>query len=639
MKKIYLLLICSLSITLSAFSQAGEGTYRFTILHTNDEHSHLIPHPAADDHPEYSNSAVGGFARLAGAIYRIRDQKEAQGEPVMIFSGGDILGGPAFGWLPLKDGVAAEMKLFQAIGYDAITIGNHEFDYGPDVLASYLEAAGYPDASSKTVILGTNTRPPSDHALSQMGIKNHYIKKLDNGLKIGIFGLLGDDAINKTAVPGPVEFDDPIKSARKAVEELQSAGADLIISVNHSGVQEDRKLAREVPEINIIVGGHSHTPLYEPVFEGETVIVQAGSYLSYLGIIEFEWNRGEQKVTVLNEANGNPFLLPLDSSVEPDEEIAAKVDEYRAILNEWVTELTNGTIMDITQPVASSNFALRGGRFQEETTIGNYITDAMKQAAETATGKRVDVAAQANGAIRAEVVPGREEWSEGIITFYDLIMATGLGSGDDGNPGYPLVSFYLTEDEMRRALEVSVLLSELLDNSYFLQFSGVRMAYDPNRAVLFRVPFSGTPIPTSRAVLSAELLRESDDHESLRRGSQELLHVVTDRYIAGFLPLVGDLVPNLSIELKDENGNPVELDDTIIKQNGEELKVWQAVLNYTLSHQVQELDLPEIPARYETTEERMRVVRTLPLWVWPLFIFVMILSVIVLIIRRRRSRK
>lgn len=638
MKKISLLILCSLAFTFIAFGQANEGTYRFTILHTNDEHSHLIPHPVADYHPEHGGSAVGGFARLAGAVNQIRSEKEQQNEPVMIFSGGDILGGPAFGWLPLKEGIAAEMKLFQAIGYDAVTIGNHEFDYGPDVLANYLKAAGYPEASSKTVFLGTNTRPPADHPLSDLDIKNHYIKELENGLRVGVLGLLGDDAINKTADPGPVEFDDPIESARQAVAELKAEGADLIISVNHSGVYEDRLLAREVPEINIIVGGHTHTALYEPVLEGKTVIVQAGSYLRYLGRIEFEWNRGEQTLTVLNEKNGNEFLIPLDASVEPDEEIAVKVEEYRNLLNDWVAELTDGRVTRIDQPVAQSNFALTGGRFQQESAIGNYITDAMLYAARVATGNQIDVAAQANGAIRANVSPGVEEWSEGQITFYDLIMATGLGSGDDGNPGYPLVSFYLTEDEMRRALEVSVLLSELLDNSYFLQFSGLRMAFDPNRAVLFRIPFSGTPIPTSRAVLSAELQTGVGDFRQLKRGSEELVHVVTDRYIAGFLPLVGEIVPNLSIQFRDESGNPVELDDTIIRQNGEELKVWQAVLNYTLSHKVDEGELPLIPSRYETTEERMRAIYTLPLWVWPLAIFIAAVSIVVYIIRRRRRK-
>lgn len=615
--------------------QQDSDIFRFTILHTNDEHSHLIPHPAIDDHPELNNVTRGGFARLAGAINQIREQKNREDEPVLIFSGGDILGGPAFGWLPLKEGVAAELTLLQAIGYDAITVGNHEFDYGPDIYAQYLIAAGYPEAPEHTVILGTNTRPPSEHPLSEIGIKNHYIKELENGLKIGVLGLLGDDAINKTAHPGPVNFEDPIRSAQKAVSELQDAGADIIISVNHSGVNEDRLLAREVPEIDIIVGGHSHTALYEPVIEEGTIIVQAGSYLRYLGILELEWDRKTGDVQIRNR-DETPFLMPLDATVPEDEEIADIVQEYRTILNEWIADLTDGAVNDIAEPVVESSFAIRGGRWQRETAIGNYITDAMKQAGEKATEKKVDVAVQANGAIRADIVPGTEEWSEGMISFYDLVMASGLGSGDDGNPGYPLVSFYLTEAEVRNALEVSILLSEMMDNTYFLQYSGLQKMYDPNRAILFRIPFLDTPIPTSRAVLNAALVRDDGELRQLSRNGEELLHVVTDHYIAGFLPLVGEVVPNLAMELKNENGEPVELDDTIIYQNGAQLKVWQALLDFTLSHETGENGLPVIPAEYENTQDRLKQAYTLPLWVWPAFGIFIVIVIVVLFIRRRK---
>lgn len=615
--------------------QQTDGSIHFTILHTNDEHSHLIPHPAIDDHPEMENSALGGFARLAGAVNRIREQKDAAGEPVMIFSGGDILGGPVFGWLPLKEGLAPEMKLFHQIGYDAVTIGNHEFDYGPEVLAHYLNAAGYPEAHSKTRFLGTNIRPPGGHPLADADIQKHYIKELDNGLKIGVLGLIGNDAISKTAEPGPVEFDDPIESAKQAVQVLQESGADIILSVNHSGVTEDRRLAREVPEIDIIVGGHSHTPLYEPIIENGTIIVQAGSYLSYLGQLELSWNPETRTVSIRNDET--PFLLPLDFSVEPDADITHEVERYREILNEWVAELTGERITSVTQPIAESSFPIQRNDPQRESAIGNYITDAMKMAAEENTGKDVDIAVQANGAIRANIKPGTQEWSENQISFYDMMMATGLGSGKDGSPGYPMVSFYLTEEEVRNALEVSVLLSELLGDNYFLQFSGLRMMYDPNRAVFMDIPFSGTPIPTSMAILSADIEREDGEFYLLQKDGEELLHVVTDYYIAGFLPMVGERLPQLSIELKDEHGNPTELDETIIHANGEELKVWQAVLEYTLSHETGNMDLPVIPEQYAGPEERLKVVYTLPLWVWPLLIIAFIIALVALIVRSRKK--
>ena len=153
--------------------QADSTDIRLTILHTNDEHSHLIPIPAVDDHPEMNNSAGGGIAHLAGTINSIRMQKELEGESVLLFSAGDHLGGPAYGWLPLREGLAPELNLFQMMGYDAVTIGNHEFDYGSDVYARYLADAGYPEESDQTVILGSNIRPPQDHPFSERGIQNH----------------------------------------------------------------------------------------------------------------------------------------------------------------------------------------------------------------------------------------------------------------------------------------------------------------------------------------------------------------------------------------------------------------------------------------------------------------------------------
>lgn len=630
LKTIFFALIFGMTGLGAAVSQ----TLPFTILHTNDEHSHLIPIPAADHHSEEENPALGGFARLAGAVDEIRREKSETGEPVLLFSGGDILGGPAFGWMPLMEGEAPELSLMQKIGYDAVTIGNHEFDYGADQYATYLSEAGYPEASETTVILGTNTRPPQDHPLSEMGIQHHIIKELDNGLVVGVFGLIGDDAISKTAHPGPVNFDDPIASAERAVEELREAGADVIVSVNHSGVAEDRELARRVEGIHVIVGGHSHTPLYDPITENETVIVQAGRYLNYLGVLELEWDPESEQVFVRN--NEKPFLKPLDFTVPEDEEIAAEVARYRELLDEWIAELTGGSVTDIEQSVARSEFAITRHEPRKESALGNYITDALKAAAESALQRPVDVAVQANGAIRSDIVPGTQPWSEGEITFYDLVMSSGLGSGDDGSPGYPMVSFYVTEDEIRRALEVSVLLSELMDDSYFLQFSGLRKMYDPNRAVLMTIPVTDTPIPTSRAVLRAERELENGDVQRIRKGSEELVHVVTDYYIAGFLPMVGDVVPNLAIELRNEHGDPVDLDETIIQTENGELKVWQALLQYVQSHEPGNDGLPVIPQRYAEPEGRMVITYTLPLWIWPVAAVLFILTAIILIILKRR---
>jgi 5'-nucleotidase / UDP-sugar diphosphatase len=633
LKFTFLVLLSSAAFTIYG-QQIQQDEVRFTILHTNDEHSHLIPIPAVNDHPEYRNLAAGGIARLAGAINMIRDEKREAGEPVLLFSGGDILGGPAFGWLPLREGLAPELNLFQNMGYDAITIGNHEFDYGADVYARYLADAGYPDAGEQTVILGTNVRPPQDHPLSERGIQNHFVKELENGLRIGVFGLIGNDAISKTAQPGPVQFDDPFESAKKAVAELKEQDVDLIISINHSGVTEDRQLAEMLPEIDVIVGGHTHTALHGPVYVGDTIIVQAGNYMQFLGRLELSYSYELDEVSVLNEENGNPFLIPIDSTVNPDDEIAAEVERYSEILNSWLSDLTDGGIGDIRQTVALSEFPIVRDDFQRESAIGNFVTDAMYHSANRVLDRPADIAVQANGAIRSDIIPGDQMWNNGEITFYDMMMAFGLGSGDDGSPGYPMVSFYLTEQEVRNALEVSILLSELMGDNYFLQFSGLNMIYNPDRSVLFTVPFAGTPIPSSRSVLRAELV-SGEEVSPIQKDSDQLIHVVTDYYIAGFLPMVGERLPNLAITLRDENGRAISLDEAIIMDGDRQLKVWASVLDYLESFEKSEEGIPVIPDRYQSPEGRQTVTYTLPLWIWPVAAIVLIGLVIFMIVKRR----
>jgi 5'-nucleotidase / UDP-sugar diphosphatase len=643
---LFLLVFLADAFLSTSLARQQASPQHFTILHTNDEHSHLIAHPAGDYDPVLTNPTLGGFARLAGAVGMIREQKAALGEPVLLFSGGDIIGGPAFGWLALRD-VAPELTLMQAIGYDGITVGNHEYDYNTDVLARYLEAAGYPEAHERTPLLATNTTIPEDHPATRAELQQIHIKTLENGLRVGYFGLIGYDAISVTAFPAPFEFPDPIETARRAVAELHAEDVDVIVAITHAGEGEDAELARQVPGIHVIVGGHTHVALHEPIMEGNTVIVQTGSELRYLGVLELTYDRVEDLVHIRNRENGTPFLKPLDHTVPEDPEIARMVAHYENMLNEMVAELTDGRVADVRQPIAASAFTLPRGPQKTETALGNFITDAMRLVGEEATGRKVDLAVQANGVIRADLVPGQMPWSDGEITFYDLIITTGLGAGLDNNPGYPLVSVYMTEDEVRRAMEISVLLSELLSDTYYLQYSGVRLEYDPDRAILMRIPFTGMPIPTSRAVLNAERftgegIQTGEAFEPLRKGGERLFHIITDYYIAGFLPMVGNMLPNLALVLRDENGDPADLDDRIIMHNGSELKVWQAVVAHAMNQEAGAAGLPQIPEIYSASDQRLIIRQTMPLWMWPLAGFVLAVAGLVWFFRsrsRRRHRK
>jgi 5'-nucleotidase / UDP-sugar diphosphatase len=135
-----------------------------------------------------------------------------------------------------------------------------------------------------------------------------------------------------------------------------------------------------------------------------------------------------------------------------------------------------------------------------ESTVGNFVTDAMRLATEELLGEPVHVAFQANGVIRADIVPGRTPDSEGMVSFFDMVSVSGLGMGPDGTAGYPLVSFYLTAREIHNVLEIASLLSQLKGNQYFIQVSGLRYQYDPGKAMWLQIPFLKTPVPAYRSV-------------------------------------------------------------------------------------------------------------------------------------------
>ncbi len=631
-------------------TEAAAGELYLTVLHTNDEHGAVIPHsPAVDFHPERENPTVGGYARLAHLVQIIRAEKESGKEPVLLVSAGDYIGGSPYSWL-IPEGYALEMKLKHAIGYDAVVIGNHEYDYGPDILASYLLEAGYPEAHSRTAVIASNTAAPSDHPLA---LNNLYLESvilnLENGLSVGLFGLIGEQAVSYTTANYPVEFVDQHETAEKMVNDLRSNGADIVIAITHSRVEEDVELARNIDGIDIIVGGHCHTALYEPVIENNTIILQAGSLLEYMGLLEIAYNPSTGEVRIRNDETGNPHLVRLDSNQSQDPELGEIIVEYTEKLNQLIAEKTGGSFTDVLDTVAISEFEIPNYPPLRESSFGNFVSDAMRLVAWEKTGQRADFAVQANGSIRGSLTPGTMPHSLGKVSVYDLAELIGLGIGPDGSAGYPLVQVYLTGDEIRRTLEVAVLLSEMMGDTYFLQFSGLRYEYNPQNAILFTVPFVDIPIPTTRAVVSAERYtgegrQEFDAHlyEPLEWGDERLYSLVTDSYILSFLPMVGELLPQLNVVIKDSQGNPVseeELDKLIVNVDNRELKVWAAVLEYAAGQETGTTGLPEIDHYYASTAGRINQVWSIPLVTWPLLILLLIVITIIMLVRRRRSRK
>lgn len=616
----------------------------FTILHTNDEHSALLPSPLSDYDPTGSDPTLGGFARLAQLVNEIRAAKAQSGEPTVLVSAGDFLSGSPFAWLALE-GYAVELELMQAIGYDIVALGNHEYDFGPEILAEYLTAAGYPQASTRTVLLASNTRPPQGHALNEIGIKGTHLMTLKNGLKLGFFSIMGVDAVDVAPLATPVEFADQVATARTAVGELRAAGANVVIAVNHAGLDEDEALARQVGGIDVIISSHCHTALTRPRIVGSTIIAQAGSSLSHLGVLALGYDQVNKKVSLHSTDPGESVLIPINDTISEDAAVAAMVSSSVDKLNTLIMDLSDGRFSDINDIVVTSDFVVRNRPMFSETPFGNFVADAMRAVGERATGAKVDFAIQADGVIRGSLQPGTSAAARGNVALLDLLDLVSLGTGPDKRPGYPLVAFYFTGEEVRRALEISLLLSELLGDAYFLHVSGLRMTYDPALAVLARLPGKGTPIPSTRAVLSADRftgtgLQQGNQLVPLKRGDTTLYHIVSDYYLAAFLPMVGDLLPSLGLVMKDSAGNPITPEQAIVHRDGHELKVWQTVVEYAAMQPPGARGKAAVPIYYATTAGRLNT-RT----VWPYVLAAAIVALIapvalvVYLIRRRRRRR
>jgi 2',3'-cyclic-nucleotide 2'-phosphodiesterase (5'-nucleotidase family) len=602
--------------------------FYFTILHTNDEHSALIPHSAAVDYAlalegnVHANPAVGGFARLAGAVKQLREEKTGQGEEVLLISAGDFLGGTPYSWLALS-GQAPELLLMRRIGYDLVTLGNHEFDYGPEVLAGYLQAAGYPEAAAGMPVVATNTMPPADHPLAAVGLTRTHLVELANGLRVGFFGLLGKAAVDVVARPGPVRFSDQHQAAREAVGALKARGAQVIIAVTHAGIEEDRELAQQVEGIDLIISGHCHTALTEPLREGRTIIAQTGNSLQYLGLLELAYTPGSG-LQLRNGAN-RPYLLPLDDRITPDPEIAAAVAEYTGACGKLLAAATGGRFPDLLAVIARSDFTLPNPKSNQETPAGNFVADAMRLVTAEKTGEKVDFAFQAAGQIRQALTPGRAEHARGLLSLYDLLVLCPLGMGPDGNAGYPVVSFYLTGEEVRRVLEITALLPVVFDHDYFVHVSGLRYDYSPQRILWLTVPGKNLPVPSMQAVFKAERYAgegiqpaNGGEYLPLLRGDDTLYRVVSDYYMLQFLPMVGNLLPRLAVVPKDKTGAPLSLDAAVVRVDGAELKIWQTLVEYTAGQQPGEDGIPVIDRAYAGTAGRINAVKTLPLLVWAL---------------------
>ncbi len=594
-------------ILIASSAEAQNQPRRLTIVHTNDLQSRLLGFgPNREYTPEITgdDATLGGLARIATVI---KNLKEKSPETTLVIDGGDFLMGTLFHTIAREE--SAELRLMHAIGYDAATLGNHEFDYRPEGLAKIIQAAmakgGLPPlVLANAVFSESDARDDALQTLFQQGLVKAYRLYERNGLKIGIFGLMGIDAAEVSPFAAPMQFADPIATAKQIVATLhEREKVDVVICASHGGVWreheaadwhgEDLDLAAQVPGIDVIVGGHSHTLLPEPLRVRNTLILQAGAEARYVGVLDVE-------ILEASVALQEYRTVKIDDTIPADTSIQSEVERCEQIVNQKILS-PYGYAFD--QVLAETAFDLRIA--EDNSNLGNLVSDAMRWGIDRyeydprRPHTRTAIVIESNGMIRDDILKGQT----GVLQVSDLfrVVPLGLGMVED-TPGYPLVSFYLTAAEIKRALEVLTTLHPLKGSSYYLQPAGLKFEYNPRRMLFDRV-------------MAVQIEDGQGEYRNLDLSSQNraLYKVGCNFYVATFIKIVGDFTYDLlRIVPKDSSGKPVrDLQSVLVdadpgKSGIQEVKQWEALFAYTRTFQDHDGDgIPEIPEKYRRAQPRI----------------------------------
>ncbi|MBE0555971.1 MAG: 5'-nucleotidase C-terminal domain-containing protein, partial [Proteobacteria bacterium] len=407
-------------------------------------------------------------------------------------------------------------------------------------------------------------------------------------------GLLGKDAQTETPFAKPVTFADPVETAKKMAAILrEKEKVDLIVCLSHTGTSpvkkrsEDELLARAVPDIDVIISGHTHTILPTPIVVGKTIIVSAGSYGAYLGRLTLDCAKGS------GAAPAGYELIPVAADIPDDPALARRISGFKRDVDHGYLAAF-GYRSD--QIVAESGFDMETLEYAcakpGETGIGNLITDAYRFAVRTAEGPRYDhihVALEPLGHIRGSLL-------KGPISVDDIFRVLSLGLGTDGMPGYPLVSYYITGKDLKDLLEVETTVAKLKHDAH-LQLSGAKFSYNPHR-----IPFDRV---TAITVRNAAGFFEPVAPEKLYR-------ICLNFYTAQMVDYVRTASHGLlSIRPLDREGRTIAdpkqgiIDAGALTPGVREIKEWVALAAYLQSFPDSDGNrIPEIPSRYRQPEGR-----------------------------------
>lgn len=570
---------------------AAPGT-TVDIVFTHDTHSHLNTFTTMVNGLE---TELGGFARMNTLI----EAQRAQNPDTLVIDGGDFSMGTLI--QTVFETQAAELRMLGYLGCDVTTLGNHEFDYRSKGLANMLTSAqASGDAVPAMVVCNvdwdtmeaeglTEGQQRLKDAFDAYGVSDYTV--LEKGdVDIAVVGVFGKDAL-ACAPTCELKFEDPIEAVKQTVADIKAnEDVDMIVCVSHSGTWEDESksedelLAKAVPDLDLILSGHTHTEIEEPIQHGSTYVVSCGEYGKNLG-----------ELTLTQQPDGRWAmsayeLIPITSDIAAHAATQQAIDSFMDTVDtDYLARFgyTKDQVLAENDIVFSTQKDLEN--IHEEHNLGDIIADAYVYAVENAAdydGVPVDLAVVPSGTVR-------DTYARGDITVEQVFNSFSLGIGADGVPGYPLISVYLTGREIRTAAEIDASVSDFMTTAR-LYCSGLNFTYNPHRLLLNKV---------------TDVCLE-DGGQRVALEDDKLYRIVADLYSGQMLSAVTDMSYGvLSIVPKYADGTPItDFEDVIITENGRELKAWDSIARYMASFADTDGDgIANVPAYYSTTHGRKLV--------------------------------
>ena len=539
-------------------------------------------------------ATVGGFPQIKTLI----NEAKSNNPDTLVVDAGDFSMGTLVQTIFASE--SAELRMLGELGCEVTTLGNHEFDYRSQGLAGSLYAAaksGDPVPAMVLCNIDWETMEAEGLTEDQQLLKDafdaygmtDYTVITKGAVKIAVLGIFGEDSL-ACAPTCVLKFKDASKAAAETVADIKAnEDVDMIICVSHSGTNQDERksedeiLAKNVPEIDLIISGHTHTTLEQPIRHGDTYIVSCGEYGKNLGTLSMR-QRTDGRWEMDSYA-----LMPITPAIAPDAPTQKRIDDFLESVDiDYLSRFgyTSSQVLAQNDIVFATSDDLYS--IHTDHNLGNLLSDAfmyVMSKEDTGDSNPVDVTIVPSGCVR-------DTFARGSITVADVFNAYSLGIGLDGVPGYPLISIYLTGAELKTGAEIDASLTDIMPSAR-MYLTGIEFSFNPHRMILNKV---------------TDIYLTDDAGGRVEIEDDKLYRVVCDLYSGQMLGAVNSISMGiLSVQPKFADGTPIEnIEDAIITNNqGEEIKAWAAIADYIDSFEDTDGDgISNVPSYYKELHGR-----------------------------------